>query len=385
MLRLGLRVALLSLGSSLLFSCSSGGDAAPEAKGIPALGAGNHDLASVVVDVIGIPDDGLDGPRDLDFNPYTPDELWVVSRNDESVVRYSNAGKPDQTQEYRRDSFAEHFMEEVSAISFSHDTTFENGNTFGTCQESENTYNDRAMGNGFMGPTLWTSDWEIFGFKNPEAVEFVGGDLGSHIDMMHESPNCMGIAWETANVYWTVDGSARTISRYDFAEDHDVGYDDHSDGTVLRYEDVEYSRVPDVPSHILFDHATGLVFYNDTAGSRLMRFDPSTATQSEDLSRHSMDRGEFYAMEGGDLSVVADGDSAGLVHPSGLALRDGVLYVSDNYTSRIVAIDASDGHMIDYLDTGLPEGSLMGIRVDEKGHIWAVDNLGNQVLRYRGK
>lgn len=354
--------------------------------GVAALGAGTHAVESVQWDVIGTSADGLKVPRDFDFNPYTPGELWVVNRKDDSVVRYSNVGTDQQTSVRRVDEFAEHFMEEVSAISFSKTETYENGAIFGTCQESNNTYNDKAMGNGFMGPALWTSDWEVFGFSNPEAVESLGGDnLGSHIDMMHESPYCMGLAWETKNVYWTVDGEDKTISRYDFAEHHFPGYDDHSDGTVTRYMDVEYTRVPDVPSHIVYDPATSAVFYNDTGTGRVLRFDPASATMSADRSNRSMDHAMFHHMAGGELSLVADADTApGLQNPSGLALAGDMLYVTDNATSTIFAIK-TDGTLVDWLDTGLEAGSLMGVRVDAEGSVWFVDAKQSELVRLRAK
>lgn len=353
---------------------------------IAALGGGTHSLDSVDLEVIGSKADGLSVPRDLDFNPGAPGELWVVNRKDDSVVRYTNVGTAEQKSEHRIDSYAMHFMEEVSAISFAEGVTYENGNIFGTCQESNNTYNDQAMGNGFMGPALWTSDWDIFGFSNPEAVESLGGtDLGSHIDMMHESPYCMGIGWETDNVYWTVDGGKKTISRYDFAEHHFPGYDDHSDGTVLRYNDVQYTRVEDVPSHILFSKAEKVVFYNDTGSGRVMRFDPATAVKGRDRSNSSKDHGMFHDMDGGELTVVADSSNAeGMQNPSGLALKDDVLYVTDNASSIIYAIK-TDGTVLDWLETGRPAGSLMGIRVDAEGSVWFVDAKANELVRVRAK
>ena len=351
---------------------------------IAVLVNGSHSISNVLVDIIGDESHGLNGPRDLDFNPGAAGELWVVNQIDDGVVRYVAAGSEEQDQEHRIDSFAMHFMEEVSSLSFSEDTVFGAGSTFATCQESDNTYNHQQSGNNFMGPTLWTSDWEIFGFSNPDAVEAVGYDLGSHIDMMHESPFCMGIDWENANAYWTVDGLAQTISRYDFGADHDVGYDDHSDGNVERYIDAEYTRVEGIPSHIVYNPNDGMVYYNDTGAGRIMRLDPSSATQGADISEHSHDGGEFYNMDGGDLTVLVSADDGDLVHPSGLALHEDVLYVTDNATGRISAFDL-DGDRIDYLDTEWGEGSLMGLTVDDKGHIWAVDFKGNRVLRIREK
>ena len=75
--------------------------------------------------------------------------------------------------------------------------------------ESRNTYNDQGLGDDFMGPTLWTSDPEIFGY-NPDAVEYLSDlfgmpvDLGSHIDMLHESPS----AWASPGKRKTSTGSS---------------------------------------------------------------------------------------------------------------------------------------------------------------------------------
>src|SRR5690606_3474583 len=106
-----------------------------------------------------------------------------------------------------------------------------------------------AAANDFMGPTLWSADLDIYAQTNPAAVDFLGFDLGSHLDMLHESPLCMGIAWVSDNVYFTFDGLTGSISRYDFVEDHGAGFDDHSDGIVERFVDAGVSRVEGVPSH----------------------------------------------------------------------------------------------------------------------------------------
>ena len=355
-----------------------------DVSGVAALGNGSHNVDEVNVDTILNEDDGLDEPRDLAWNPGAELELWVVNRGDDSVVRVTECGTDDQQSERRVDSFALHFMEEVSAISFSDDVTFGNGNTFATCQESNNTYTDQTDGNNFMGPTLWTSDWDIFGFANPDAVAEVGYDLGSHIDMMHESPFCMGIGWEKENIYWTVDGEAGTVSRYNFAADHGVGFDDLSDGTVQRFTEAKYTREEGIPSHIIYDGDDDVVYYNDTGAGRVMRLDPADAETGRDISSGSHDGAYFFEMSGADISTLVDGDDGELVHPSGLTLHDGTLYVTDNNTSRISAFDL-DGKRIDYLDTELDEGTLMGIRVDDDGSIWVVDNLGNRVFRISAK
>lgn len=60
------------------------------------------------------------------------------------------------------------------------------------------------------------------------------GGNGSHLDMLHESPYCQGIASETLNRFWVVDGNLGDIVMYDFKADHGPGNNDHADGVVHR-------------------------------------------------------------------------------------------------------------------------------------------------------
>ena len=41
--------------------------------------------------------------------------------------------------------------------------------------------------------------------------------------MVHATQNCMGIAWERDNVYWTLNGEEGTLDRYDFGVPHVPG------------------------------------------------------------------------------------------------------------------------------------------------------------------
>ena len=63
-----------------------------------------------------------------------------------------------------------------------------------------------------------------------------------------------------------------------------------------------------------------------------------------------------------------------LLRPSGLAQVGSTLFVGDNETGRIWAI-GTNGEVIDYLDTGLPDGALMGIEIGPDGNLWVVDAL----------
>ena len=348
--------------------------AEPEATGVPALGGGSHDLKSVVIDVIATADDRLNGPRDLAFNPDVPGELWIVNQHDDSTTTVFDAGVKGQQSLHLIDPFAMHFMEEVSSISFS------TGLKFGTCQESQNTYNHEYDPNHFMGPTLWSADFDIYAKSNPEAVAESGFDLGSHLDMLHESANCMGIAWQADNIYWTFDGDAGHISRFDFQQDHGPGFDDHSDGIIEHFIDVSVERVAGVPSHLAYDHERDVVILADTGNARVLEVDPSTA--AEGVPEENMERGVLiYPREGATVREVVSA-GAGLNAPSGVALFSDLIFLTDNATSTIYAFDR-DGKEVDSLELDLPAGSLMGLRVDDEGHIWIVDYQGDRVLRIR--
>ena len=61
-------------------------DAALPLGGIPALGSTRHTMDAVRVDVLATRADGLRVPRDLALDPENPQRLWVVNREDDSVV-----------------------------------------------------------------------------------------------------------------------------------------------------------------------------------------------------------------------------------------------------------------------------------------------------------
>jgi len=355
-----------------------------EPSGLSAFGNGSHDISDVTVTEIANSDDGLDVPRDLEFNPAVEGELWIVNRADDSVTVVFDAGTESQDSTHIIDSYALHFMEEPSSISFGA-ATFADSDalTFGTCQESRNTYNDNYAPNDFMGPSLWSADLDLFGESNPDAVDYLSklfgfyADLGSHLDMLHESPLCMGIAWETENVYWVFDGSDGNIVRYDFADDHDLGYDDHSDGVVSRHVEIEVERVEDVPSHMEIDPATNLLYVADTGNNRILVVD-TTAGEEGDRLQANEPGVDHHEMENSVFSTLIDGAEYGLGQPSGLALVDDYLLISDHATGNLFAFNL-DGELVDWVATGL-EG-LMGIDARSIEDIWVVDSSSDKVLR----
>jgi len=345
---------------------------------VPLLGCGDHTEAGVTIEVIGDDGDDLDVPRDLAFNPYRPGELWVVNRGDDGMVIFYDTGTDDQSSDHIVDPYALHFMEEVSSIAWGPE------DRFGTCHESENTYNGNGPPNEFMGPTLWSADPDVFGETNDEAADALSEqfgmhtDLGSHLDMLHESPLCMGIAWDEDNVYWVFDGSDGSIVSYDFRSDHGPGWDDHSDGIIARYVTGDVERVPDVPSHMELDHDTGLLYIADTGNERIAVLDTRSGDRGSNLP--TMEPGtEHYEMEDADLSTLVDGDDYN-VEPSGLALHDGILYVTDNRRGNIVAFSL-EGEMIDYLEIDVDSDALMGIDFGPDGHLYGVDAEDDALLQ----
>ena len=349
-------------------------DAAP--PGLAVLGNETHSIDSVAFDIIGRRRDGLKVPRDLAFNQ-TGDELWVINRADDSTVTYFRDEDGHFVDPVKKiDPAADHFMEEASSLAFGAP------GTFATCQESHNTYNNQAPGNDFMGPSLWPSDLEVYGISNPNAVGFLGYDLGSHLDMLHESPLCMGITWEADNAYWVFEGMTSSIARVDFHADHGVGFDDHSDGEILRYAVGEVSRVPDVPSHLELDRETGVLYISDTGNSRVAALDTTVGTPGRSLQ--VKEPGTTLRLMRGEAPVETLFESPELVLPSGIAQFGDLLFVTDTETSRIWGLTL-DGEVVDYLDTELPEGSLMGIDIDEEGTLYVVDSVRERVLRIRAK
>ncbi|MDP6932581.1 MAG: hypothetical protein QGG40_06665 [Myxococcota bacterium] len=316
-------------------------------------------------DVIGTEDDGLEVPRDLAFNPAYPDQLWVVNQATDSTTIYFDAGTADQDVEHLDDVWGEHFMEEVSSIAF------DESNQFGTCQESYNTYNDTTEGDGFMGPTLWDADLDIYAEVNQGMW---GALLGSHIDMLHMSPYCMGIAWDYDNVYWVFDGNKGHIVRYDFQEDHGPGYDDHSDGIVRRYTEAEVSRVEGVPGHMVLDHETGWLYVADTGNGRVIRLDTNTGEWAKDLVQTVEPLEEYSRYEGATVEIFANG----LTQPSGIALYGDTLFVGDYGTGDIRAYNL-DGEELDLVNT--EREGLMGLTVSPDGQLFFVDAEDYQVVR----
>ena len=355
-------------------------DSQPPTEDAPApvvraseLGSGDHSADSVVLTPIASSTERLAMPRDLAFNPLRPDELWVVNMGDESVVIVHDTSTDTRTTERRKDGDASHFMAKPAALAFGADeTTFGIPGTFASCGESHNTRDGTMPGDDFMGPALWSSDPSIFAKRNPHG-------LGSHLDMLHNSPLCMGIAHESANVYWTISGKSNAILKYDFKKDHGIGNDDHSDGECYEYARGAFKYVEGVPSHLAYRGADAMLFIADTGNARVAKLDTKSGTKGTKLISKEPMAG-YFRMDAATLTDVVTADSGMLTAPSGLELRNDFVYVSDNANGRISAFTL-DGERVNWIDTGLPPGSLGGMAFGPDDKLYFVDMLGNRVLR----
>lgn len=317
------------------------------------IGTGDGTRASVGWTAILGADQDLDDPRDLGFD--ASGNLWIANRQDDRTFIVFDPGTEEQSWERRKDGYAMHFMEETMAFSF------DPGVQFGSCGESLNSYNDRYPPDYFMGPVLWSADLDIFAEQDP-----IG--LGSHLDMNHESPLCMGIAWEVANVYWVFDGYHGNIVRYDFQQDHGVGMDDHSDAIIHRLREPTVERVPQAPGHMMVHHASGWLYVADPGGGRVLRLDIASGEKGPDLRETEEPVQEYAWWEGVRWEEVV----TGLDRPGSIAVSTDRLFVGEWGTGVIHEYTLA-GEPLRTLDTEVGPEKLYGIELGPDEKLWLVE------------
>jgi DNA-binding beta-propeller fold protein YncE len=307
--------------------------------------------------------EGLSGPTAIAFNPDTPTQLWVTNRTNDSLAIVDTAGQTPPEPLRIRDRSA-HFLIYPSSLAFSSDQTI------GTCQESENDYRGRATANNFMGPVISPTDLDAIRTS----------PTNTHYDMLHHSPLCMGIANVAPREFWVFNGQAGSIDKYIFHEWHMPGGDDHADGQTWRFAAGELTRVATVPSHMAFDAMSGMLYVADTGNARVVRLDTRVeTTTSMPRVRTRITETPLYSVPDSRVEEVV-GAAGELQQPSGLALRNGLLYVGDYANGRISAFRPS-GERVNWLDTGLGENTLTGIAFGPEGRLFAVDRTNNRVVR----
>jgi len=319
--------------------------------------------------VIGNSADGLSQPRDLDFHPVLRNyQLWVINEGTSlggSTVTFFNAGKPGQSSLKKVDENVYHFMLFPTGIAFSENTNF---------AISPGVY-DANHGTGpFTGPSLWSSDMSIYAEPT--------GPLGSHIDMLHQSPFSMGIAAEKENAFWVFDGDGGNIVRYDFRQDHGPGNDDHSDGLVWRYTEVQVQKLNnDVPSHLVLDEQKKWLYIVDGGNKRVLRMDITTGSPTGNIFQTSEPLAEYKRYTGVTWEAII---TTGLSQPCGIDVMGDRLLVSDYSNGDIIIYNISVQPVVEMgrIQTGQP--GIQGIKIGPDGLIWYVNRATSEVVRIDG-
>lgn len=304
-------------------------------------------------------------PVDLEFNPRSPRDLWIMNYATSHMTIVKNVGTKSAQVIERRDPAYGHFMNNPPGFAMA-STSPEWGQLWGTCGDGDNG------GNFFMGPTLYSAELNVFGGENRQT------GLGSHLDMLHSTSYCRGIAWAgTGNQYFVFNANNKSIDFYDFVKDHGPGFDDHADGRIRRFWNNQVKGVDGVVSHVAWNTDEKTLYVADTGNKRVLVLDPAKgrATAPMQGMEEIVERSYFEA----PVKVVTTGGP--LVAPSGIEASGGLVFVTDAATSQIHAFDTRTGALVRSLDTGLPEGSLAGLNFGPEGKIYFVDRLTSRVYR----
>lgn len=381
-------LSLLSLLGALLVvqSCGNKDDGGPEeeSKGelinkVPEFFAENYEAdygsmppeATVVAGGL----QGLEAPRDLEFHPFEDrkTELWVLSPGTQNTggttTIFSDPITNGNNAQNLTDGNAWHFLALGTSLAFG-----ENGN-WATAQ---GIVDANRRGGIFTGPTLWSSDMDIYAQigRNPTAEV-----NGSHLDMLHQSPLGMGIAHEVDNVYWVFDGYNKSICRYDFAAPHYPGGYDHDDGRVWRYTGlgVQMNFDTNIPNHMVLDKETNWLYITDPGSKRVVKMDITSGTQRTvpTVPRANNEVLALYQeMEG---ATVVDVLTDGLNAPCGIALVENRLFIGDYRTGEITCVDKTSHEVLGVYDTGAQ--GLTGLEIGPEGKLWYVNALTDDLVR----
>ena len=348
----------------------------PPPTGLAILGNYSHSLDQVQLTVVADVSNDINQPTDLEFHPDRPNEVWVTNQGTSTFWVGTDVGESFMQSNWLQGRGAHlHFLTKPTALAFG-DQFCGNDRCFAT---SHGNVNDQPRTTGgaptdFMGPSLWTSDTGDYSGSGPYHA--------AHYDMLHNSPNGMGIAWDKGNAFWLFDGYHSSITRYDFHNDHGGGGSDHSDGEISRWVQGSVEMLEDVPSHLAFDQTTGYLYIADSGNNRIALLDTKSgvrgANYNEDYDGISRGKG-MYRMQA-TLSTFIEGSSVGLQKPSGMVLHDNHLFVSDHGTGTIYAFNL-EGEMVDYLETFRGDGTVAGLNFDASGNLYFADKTNEQIVR----
>ena len=320
-------------------------------------------------------------PTALAFHPIRNDELWVTLREPATDQPCTMADKrgcqaligwmaivsnSDEAPEavVKTDDNGWHFLRRPTSLAFAAD------GSFATCAEARTSnYEDEDA--DFNGPVRWSSDASLFGAPGQ------GQTVSTHIDMLHETPYCMGLANEGGTVYWAFNGKEGALDRYDFHEPHPPGEDDHSDGEVWRYATGQVSRVEGVPSHLAYDADYAELYVADTGNGRVIALDTTSGTAGAPILSYDP-IATRVAMDGAAIRVVVPPGT--LAAPSGIALHDGRVFVSDHATGHIRGYDR-DGALFADIDTGRGPNDIAGIAIGPQGRMYFASLASGEIHR----
>ena len=309
--------------------------------------------------------DQIDEPRDLDFHPNG--DLWIINTGTEnsggSTVKVLSPGLAGQTDLWEQDGNAWHFMSLPSGIAFSN-----NGN-FAT---STSVLDANHQGGSFTGPALWSSDPLIYAKPS--------GGNGSHLDMLHESPYCMGICSEEENVFWVYDDYNKDIVRYDFVDDHGPGNSYHDDGRVLRYPGMGLSAIDHtIVCHLVLDENKKWLYFTDGSNKRIMRLDITTGSLGGSPSWGPQETlAEYQKVTGFTSEEVV---TTGLVQPAGIDIIDNKLVVTDHSNGDIIFYDVSNVPATEIGRIQTNEPGIMGTVIGPNGKIWYANAALNKIVK----
>jgi len=331
------------------------------------LGTGDGSPESVGFTVI-LSTPWIDQPTDLAFDPQSDNTLWVTNQGDDSFVMIRDPGVPNAQFQSKFIDYYHYFVDGVMALAFSRTSTF------ATCAEEMGAMNGTRTTPDEGGPVLWSADPEVFETYNDAHPG------GAHIDGMHSSPKCRGIAWKEGAKFYALNGVKGHLDLYDFQHPHAPGWGDVSDGKKFRVLSSVFNTEEDSPAHMAMDPDSGWLYIADTGAGRIVRVDTNTGTQGNQIFLNPDEGTSYHQLDG----VVAEdwiSPESGLVtRPGGLMVAEGYVWVSDLATGVISAFNM-DGEWVNSLDTGRGADAVMGLAMGPNGAVYFVDNQEDEVVR----
>lgn len=335
---------------------------------------------------------GFDGARDVAFHPtpglhlgensegrkFHPDmgeEAWVLNSYNHSISIVASLGSDVQTTISRRDRGYYHYMVNATALAFNmvnnsnRAVDRDSFNYFSVCNANANTYAGAKEPNYFMGPTLYDTKPE-----NLNVVNRLGEECGDeepcfflHSDMLHEAPDCVGIAHDPeittafGNVYFAFDNTgdrqSAQLVRFDFQQPHGPGSMDHSVAAIRRFPEIQFARgPPDVHAGMIV-HPTRRELYVAVPGENRIVAVSTTGGQFARSAREEFPifSNRLPSFEYNIFECIEHREFAAEIQtPSGIALSpDGkILFVAERDTGKILGFEVQSGALLAEVDTG---------------------------------